>query len=299
MVGEDNRGRRALTPTALLLALAVAALVAALVAGCQGTSRPAAAPTTTAATTTIPVTSAPAVSPSSTVPIQASGPRTVLSPIGLNLRAQASKTAAIVGTAGQGAVLTVLSHTDGWYQVKGATTTGFITDNPNLSAEGKFTPYSSDQHNFSALYPDRWTAAETAPASVVFHPPAGSNDSIVFTTATTAGQLGRGRAGYRQQSAAVVVVCGVTGELVTLAQAGAATPPATGVGGAVPERYLVQIHLSLDPQHALGVDANLSDLAQLQTVKNVMYSISFPFPQCEAGATPNQTSSTAPITTVH
>ncbi|HLI74701.1 MAG TPA: SH3 domain-containing protein, partial [Acidimicrobiales bacterium] len=47
----------------------------------------------------------------------AGGVRTVLSPIGLNIRSQPSSSASVVRTAAQGAVLTVLAHTDqggGW-----------------------------------------------------------------------------------------------------------------------------------------------------------------------------------------
>jgi hypothetical protein len=197
----------------------------------------------------------------------------VLSPIGLNVRADASKTAAVLGTAAQGAALTVLSHTDqggGWYQVKGATVTGWISDSPKLSAPGKFTAYSSDQHQFAALYPEGWTVAEMPPASVVFHPPAGT-DTLVATTAATVALLGRGRPGYRQTGDEQVVVCGVTGDLLTFTQAG---------------HYLAQVHLTLDPQHALGIDGNLSDPAQVQRVRDLAYSLTFPFPQCEQGATP-------------
>jgi hypothetical protein len=220
----------------------------------------------------------------------------------------------------------VIGHTgdsgSGFYQVKGATVTGYITDNPALSADGKFSPYSSSQHNFSALYPDGWTQSESPPASVVFHSGDGA-DSVVVTTAATISQLGRGRSGYRQDSSTVVVVCGVTGDLVTFSQSGASPSPSTSrattststatpgstappgaagaagtAGTAAAQRYLVQVHLTLDAQHALGVDANLADLAQLQTVKNVVNSISFPFPQCEQGASPSDTSSTAAASTV-
>jgi len=207
----------------------------------------------------------------------------------------------VAGTAGQGAVFTVLGHTDqggGFYQVKGATTTGFITDNPALSADGKFTPYTSNQHNFSALYPQGWAPTEAPPASVVFHPPAGAG-SIVVTNGTSTAQLGHGRTGYREDTSSVVVVCGVTGDLVTLIQSSpSASTPAPPAGGAVAERYLIQLRLTLDAQHALGIDANIPDLTMLATVKNVVYSISFPFPQCEQGATPSDTSSTAPASTV-
>ncbi|MDQ1357252.1 MAG: hypothetical protein QOJ52_2778 [Acidimicrobiaceae bacterium] len=307
-----------------LLATAIVVLV-----GCRGSKKPAASPTTAVPTPTSSGSTTPANGSSTTIPIQTSGPRTVLSPIGLNLRAAPAKTAAVVGTAAQGVTLTVLSHTgdggSGFYQVKGATQTGYITDNPVLSAEGKFSPYSSSQHNFSALYPDGWTQSELPPTSVVFHSGTGA-DSVVVTTAATASQLGRGRSGYRQDSSTVVVVCGVTGDLVTFSQSGTSSSPSTSratststtatstssasagstapPGGTAPpgataaQRYLVQVHLTLDAQHALGVDANLADLAQLQTVKDIVNSISFPFPQCEQGATPSDTPSTAPASTV-
>jgi hypothetical protein len=312
---ERTKLHRVLLPTVILL-----------VAACSG-SKKAATSTTAVTTPTSSAVTTPANGSSTTVPIQASGPRTVLSPIGLNLRAAPAKTAAVVGTAAQGVTVTVLSHTgdgaNGWYQVKGATVTGYITDNPVLSAEGKFAPYSSSQHNFSALYPDGWTQAELPPASVVFH--SGTNaDSVVVTTAATTSLLGRGRSGYRQDSSTVVVVCGVTGDLVTFSQSGTSSssaPPTSrattstssangasttspgatvppGVTTAAAQRYLVQVHLTLDAQHALGVNANLADLAQLQTVKDIVYSISFPFPQCEQGASPSDASTTVPASTV-
>lgn len=280
----------------------VGVTVALLVAGCSGASpKVAVKPTTTVSPSTVPPTAPPGAATTTTIEIQASGPRTVLSPVGLNLRAQGSKSAAVVGTAAQGTTLTVLGHTgagaDGWYQVRGATVTGYITDNPVLSAKGKFTPYSSGPHNFSALYPEGWTTLDAPPASVVFHPQTGL-DSIVVTTAATTGQLARGRAGYRQDSSAVMVVCGVTGNLVVFDQPNTSAPPSSLPGGTIAERYLAQVRLTLDAQHALGVDANFADPAQLQTVKDVVNSLSFPFPQCELGATPNPPSSTLPATTV-
>jgi len=211
----------------------------------------------------------------------------VLSPIGLNVRAEASKTATVLGTAGQGTTLTVLGHTDGgggWYQVKGATVTGWISDSLKLSAPGKFTAYTSDQHQFTALYPEGWTVAEVPPASVAFHPPSGA-DTIVATNAATAALLGRGRAGYRQSGAEQMVACGVTADLVTFTQtttSSTSTPPVGGTAG----RYLAQIRLTLDGQHALGIEGNLADLAQLQEVRDFVNSLTFPFPQCEQGVTP-------------
>jgi hypothetical protein len=172
-----------------------------------------------------------------------------------------------------------MTHTDqggGWFEVKGSTVTGWISDNRALSAQGKFASYFSTEHQFGALYPETWTVAESPPATVVFRPKSGT-DTVSATTAATAAQLGRGRAGYRQSTDQPVVVCGVTADLVTYAQittTSTTTPQPAG-------RYLVQVHLTLDAQHALGFDANLSDLTQLQTVRDLLSSVKFPFPQCQ------------------
>ena len=261
----------------------VATLVVAL-AGCQSSGSPKAAPPSSSITTagTGTATSrSTVVAGTTTAPPQTSGPRTVLSAVGINVRSQPSKTASVLGTAAQGSTLTVLAHSDqGWYQVKGATVTGWISDSAKLSAPGKFKAYSSSPLMFTALYPETWTVAEVPPASVAFHPPSG-NDSIVASLAATAALLGRGRAGYRQTAAEQMVVCGVTGDLVIFTQAGTAGAASGGVGA---EQYLAQLHLTLDPQHALGIDGNLADLAQVQTVRDFANSLTFPFPQCEGGA---------------
>jgi len=101
------------------------------------------------------------------------------------------------------------------------------------------------------------------------------------TGASTADQLGRGRGGYQEGYRALVVVCGVTGDLVTYSQVGAAPPTAPAPGGAQPERYLAQLRLTLDAQHALGFDANLAAISGLQAVRDLLSATSFPFPQCE------------------
>jgi len=203
----------------------------------------------------------------------------------------------VLGAAAQGVTLTVLSHTDqggGWYQVKGSTVTGYITDDPTLSAQGSFMAYSSDPLNFTLLYPNGWTPAPPGASSVVIHAPTAS-DSVVVTTAATAAQLPRGRTGYTQLSSGTAVICGVTGDLVTWQSGVAATGASTTVAGsAVAERYLLQIRLTLDATHAMAVEGNLADLAQAQLAKDVMYSLSFPFPQCEQGAVPSGASTTTP-----
>jgi hypothetical protein len=200
----------------------------------------------------------------------------------VNVRAQPAKTAAVLATAAQGAVLTVLAHSDqagGWFQVKGATVTGWITDSPMLSAQGKFTVYSGTGQ-FGALYPATWSVAATPPATVVFHAATGG-ETIVVTTAANVGLLGVGRTGYRPSPSEQVVVCGVTSSLRTYTQTAPTTVTTAAPGGAAPQQYLAQVRLTLDAQHALGIDANLTDLSQLQTVRDFANSVTFPFPQCQ------------------
>ena len=229
-------------------------------------------------------TSSPGHAGSSTTSI-AGGVRTVLSPIGLNIRSQPSTSAPVVRTAAQGAALTVLAHTGqggGWFEVRGPTVTGWMSDDPSLSAPGTFASYSSTTYQLALLYPQGWTAAEVSPTAVVLRAPSGS-DTVVVTTAATVGQLGRGRAGYSESASTPVVVCGVTTNLVTYDEVG--VPPTTGLPpGVVSEHTLAQVRLTLDAQHALGLDANVNDPSALDSFKDVVYSVTFPFPQCQGGA---------------
>ena len=226
-------------------------------------------------------TSAPSAGTSSTTE-QTTGARTVLAPVGLNIRAQPSTAAPVVRTAAQGAVLTVLAHTaqgGGWFQVRGPTVSGWITDNPTLSAPGTFTSYSSTTHQVSLFYPEGWTAAEATPTTVVFHPASGG-DTVAVTTATTVDQLGRGRAGYTESDSTQVVVCGITTNLVTYTLQG--TPPASGLpSGVTAGHFLAQVRVTLDPQHALGLDANTADPSGLEMFRAIVSSVTFPFPQCQ------------------
>jgi hypothetical protein len=199
----------------------------------------------------------------------------------LNVRAQPAKTAAVLGTAARGAVLTVLAHTAGWFQVKGQTVTGWISDSPTLSAQGKYGSYMDSAGAFGALYPATWTAAGSPPASVIFRAPT-AGETIVVTTAANLGLLPAGRAGYRANGSEEVVVCGVTTYLNRFVKATAPVSTATPApGGAVLEPNLAQVRITLDPQHALGIDANLTDLSQLQAVRDFINSVTFPYPQCQ------------------
>lgn len=253
-------------------------LVAALIlSACGSPNGQHATGRTTTPTSSLPLTS---------TTVLASGVRTVLSPLGLNIRVEPAKAATVLRTAAPGAVLTVLAQSEqggGWFEVKGPTVTGWISSDATLSAPGMFSSYASTQLQVSLLYPDGWTHSDLPPASVVFRPSSGG-DTVVVTTATTVNQLGRGRPGYHQTDDEQVVVCGVTGDLVTFVEAGDPTTT-TQAGGVVAERYLVQVHLTLDAQHALGIDANLADTSQLQSYRDLVNSVTFPFPQCQpAGA---------------
>lgn len=260
--------------------------LALLIAGCSSASghrstsgsRPQASASVT--TRSVPPTSGAAAA--------TSGVRTVLSPVGLNIRAQPAKTAAVVRTAAQGAVLTVVGQTaqaGGWYQVKGPTVTGWISSDPALSAPGQFHSYTSSQHQLSVLYPAGWTFAESPPASVAFRPAAGK-DSVVGTGAPTVEALGNSRAGYRRTNSQQVIVCGVTGTMSSYVQSG---PPVTSPqppqpAGVVSEQYLLQLRLPVDAQHALGLDGNFADASQLPTFRNFVNSLTFPSSLCRPAA---------------
>ncbi len=240
-----------------------------LAGACGSSAKHGTVPTTRV--TTPPATTRPGV--------QITGPRTVLSPIGINVRAEAKKTAPVLGTAAWGSVLTVLAHTaagGGWFEVRGATHTGWISSDPRLSAPGEFVTYSSDV--FAALYPPTWTHKPAGTTSVVFTSSTGS-DSIIVATATKASQLAPGRAGYGQTDSRTIVVCGVTADLVTYS--GASSSSTTERGATPPDPYLLQVRLILDAHHVLRFEANLSDLGpSLQVFSNFLDSVTFPFPQC-------------------
>jgi hypothetical protein len=215
--------------------------------------------------------------------VQTSGPRTVLSPIGLNVRAAPSKAAKILGTAAEGVVLEVLGHTSqegGWFKVRGATVTGWISASATLSAPGELSSYTSSAHHFAVLYPRSWTVADTAP-DVVFRAPA-ADETIVVANAATVAQLGQGRAGYSEIRSEQIVACGITSDLDTYMAATAPPATITAPKAPSPERYLAQIRLTLDPTHALAIDQNFSVLSQLQTLRDFGNSITFTSPLCQA-----------------
>jgi hypothetical protein len=198
----------------------------------------------------------------------------------------------VLGTAAQGVVFTVLGYTSsggGWFKVKGATATGWITAQPTLSAPGEFRPYGSSQ--FGALYPATWAQSALAPSaptgtspamlsSVIFRPASGPGD-IVVTAAGNVSQLPQGRPGYGLESVSQVVACGITAGLVVFRQAGIThtTSPATSVPESL--TYLAEVRFAVDKQHALGLYADMPDLGvTFQIFKELVASITFSAPQC-------------------
>ncbi|HUE57944.1 MAG TPA: SH3 domain-containing protein, partial [Acidimicrobiales bacterium] len=199
----------------------------------------------------------------------------------MNVRAAPSASAAVLGSAAQGVALTVLGYTSGgggWFKVKGATVTGWISAQPTLSAPGEFRYYSSSQ--FAALYPATWTESSlsgSAPApatsvptqptvtvppaaatSVAFRPASGPVD-IVVTSAGDLSQLPQGRAGYGRTSVSQVVACGITAGLVVFQQTRASpSTEATSVPESLP--YLAEVRFAVDKQNALGLYADMPDV---------------------------------------
>jgi hypothetical protein len=260
--------------------LAGLATVAVLAASCGGGGHPTTTTTSVApATTSRPTTSTPRTTTSTTAAVtQVSGSQTVLSPIGLHVRAGPSRHAKVLGSAAQGTVLQLLSHTNqggGWYKVQGATVTGWISANPAYSAHGQFGSYRSTP--FNVLYPPGWTVSGSPKSGVTFRSPT-PGEKVVITTAASRAKLPpvRQGPGVLQRSSRLFVACGVTGYLVTY------TTP-------TPNRYLAGIALLLDAHHALGLKATLTSLSQIRSVLDFVNSLSFPVAACVGGLAPTTT----------
>jgi len=133
------------------------------------------------------------------------------------------KSAKVLGTAAQGVVLTVLGHTaasGGWFEVKGATVTGWISGAATLSAPGEFRAYSSA--GFQRPVPRDLDRGGVSSGGAVFRAPTGP-DNIVVTAAAAVAKLPQGRSGYGQEGSQQIVVCGVTSDLVIYQAAGTAS----------------------------------------------------------------------------
>ncbi len=216
--------------------------------------------------------------------------RTVLSPLGLNIRSDPSKTAMIAGVAAQGALLTVLDYragNGGWYRVQGQTVTGWVIADPSLTAAGQLTSYQSAR-GFSSLYPADWTFAEE-PQDTLFHPQQGSRASIVVRTAPTTAAFGQPLPGYASTFLDdSLVVCGYTGRLAEYARSASAAPASASPNGstAVQLQYYATLRLRFDSAHAIELAFNYENTGQLRIFEDFYNAITFPYPQCQAPASP-------------
>jgi len=242
------------------------------------------------------VTNPPVVSGSSgtgggaTSSVPASGVRTILATLGLNMRAAPSKDAQVIGSLSQGTVVTVLAHTDqngGWFQVKGETLTGWITDNPDLSSPHRFNLYQSDIRGFTALYYDNWTFAEEA-SDVVFRQQSGPQSITIAIGASLDAFGPPGRPGYSVVSASSVEVYGVTGLLRLYDRTGSVAPASPGV--ATPLDHLAEFRAKIDAKRAIRIDFYYANPADLATLRDFYNSVIFPPPApAGAAATPSPT----------
>jgi hypothetical protein len=274
-----------------LRAAAVAAgAVAAALAGLTGCGSSTSSTSTPGLVTNPPAvgTPAPPVGTASASPgasqQPASGTRTVLAPLGLNLRTQPDRASSSLGDLAQGTVVTVLAHVGqngGWFQVKGETQTGWISDDPNFSSPRRFNLYQSDQRGFGALYPDSWTFTEQPP-EVIFRPQTGGA-SITVVIAASLDAIGPpGRTGYSLSSTESSEVDGITGLLRTYDRTGSAPAPSPGE----PEHldHLAEFRATIDAKRAIRADLDYTSADIVPIFRDVLNSIIFPAPATPAAS---------------
>lgn len=221
----------------------------------------------------------------------ASGTRTILAPLGLNLRAQPSRDAASLADLAQGTVVTVLAHVSqngGWFQVMGQTQTGWIADDPTFSSPRHFNVYQSDQRGFSALYPDSWTFAEQ-PNQVVFTPQTGGASITVVIAASLDAVGPPGRTGYSLSSTESTEVDGITGLLRSYDRSGSA--PAASPGEPQHLDHLAEFRATIDAKRAIRADLDYASADIFPIFRDVLDAIVFPAP-ATASAAPGGTAPT-------
>jgi len=141
-----------------------------------------------------------------------------LSPIGLHVRTGPSRSAKVIGSAGQGAVLqTAGLHQPArcWYKVLGTTLTGWISADPAYSTRGQFFLFQLARLR-RAVTRRAGRQAGRPRTGVTFRSPSPTEKVIIQTAPSLAQTAGR-RPGRRvsQSSSRIFVACGVTGYFVT------------------------------------------------------------------------------------
>jgi hypothetical protein len=232
--------------------------------------------------------------------VQTTGIRTVLAPLGLNVRATPLEGSQLVATVPQGTVLTVIGYNpegSGWYQVKSDSGSGWITDNPLYSSPHRFTVYQSVQRGFSALYLEDWTFSEN-PGSVVFRPQSGGGQAIVVLTGAKVDDLGApGRDGYTLLRTEIAEVYGVTASLRIFSRTGTVASP--GPDSPPPLQHLAELRFTIDSSRAMRLDFGYNDQALLPQFSDFFSSVAFPAPATPGasgspGASPAATAAASP-----
>lgn len=246
-------------------------------------------------------TLSPTATPTGSAGIQTSGERTVLVQDGLRIHSSNSLSASVLGTAAWGVTLTVLGYDasggpwpdsstpGGWYHVEGSTVTGWIIADPTYTASGVLSSISfQDKQIGGILFPIDWTYADDQ-GEIVFEPQTGTQlPTLLIRSAATLNALGAlGLTGYNVVSSnAEVVACGYTGTLVQYAASSGAIPaPTMDAGGAQVTRLadFAQFRATLSSSFAIDIEMNYSTAAEYTVFENVLNSIRYPFPDCEAG----------------
>ena len=99
---------------------------------------------------------------------QESGSAWVLTPVGLNMRAQPDASSERLATLGQGTQLDVLDRKTGaqtWLQVRGhdrGTVVGWVLDTPELLIHRAVSSHYDGAQGWSVLFPTEWTLANAA-----------------------------------------------------------------------------------------------------------------------------------------
>ncbi|MEA2615591.1 MAG: hypothetical protein QOE72_1374 [Chloroflexota bacterium] len=266
-----------MSAAAAVLATAAAAVLAACGSGTPAPSVSTPRPSATASASSSPSPGA----------VDVGSSLTVIAPLGLKLRDAGSADGAVVGSLGQGTVVTVVSHgglNNAWYQVKGETQTGWITDNPGFTSPRHFELYQSDAHGFSALYLNTWSFAEGG-GGVSFRPQSGGYPLVAAATGPTLAALGApGMEGYSTVEVDAAEVFGSTGVLRLYARGGAAAPAATP-GQPPPPPLLAELRVTLDANRAMRLDYLYSKSDELRTFRDFYGSIILPQP-ASPGAAP-------------
>ncbi|MGA2872158.1 MAG: SH3 domain-containing protein [Candidatus Dormibacteria bacterium] len=234
----------------LSLALPVVAGLLLATAGCSSSSGPSPSPRQHSPRPTASVT-------------PAATQLTVIAPLGVYLRSGPAATASVLGALAQGVTLPILSHTiaaGGWWQVQGATESGWVTADPQYTSTAGFETYQAGGSvPWSVMYEDSWTFAQLSSGELRFT--SSGRQNVTFYTASSVSQLpAAAPAGDDQKSVSSVEVYGVTAALVTYVS---------------PSAYQASVELQAQPSLAFLITAQLSSRSGAATLNLFLETVFF------------------------